>query len=81
MNKNKLIQDIKETLAFAVGIGNSLIMLYIFIKILFLDYVIVAEPSIIILTIEIILSIFGMKFLWDIFHKIKYQENENLRKL
>ena len=59
--------DFKQAWAFAVGIGNSLVMLYLFIKIWFLGEVIVDEPSSLILSLEIVVTMIGIFFLWKIF--------------
>lgn len=69
--RNKFLQDIKEALAFAVGIGNTIMILYFLIKIWFVGYVVIGEPSNIILLIEIIVSLIGVKLLWNMFHKNK----------
>lgn len=62
-----MVQELKKALAFAVGIGQSLIMLYINIKIFFVEKVIVMEPNIYILIAEIFLTALGIYYLWKIF--------------
>lgn len=64
-----IIEDFKQALAFAVGVGNSIIMLWIFLKILIHGEAVVAEPVLVILLTEIVLTIVGIIYLWGIFKK------------
>lgn len=59
--------DVKKSLAFAVGTSNSIVMLYILIKIWIFEEVTVAEPSLIILLSEITLSSIGVYCLFKVF--------------
>lgn len=61
------LEELKKGLAFAVGIGQSLIMLYIYLKIFLVERVIVMEPNIYILAAEFILTVLGAYYLWKIF--------------
>ena len=62
-----ILTGLKQSLAFAVGIGNSLTMLYLFIKILIFKEVIVAEPYVPILLIEIFVTSIGIFYLYILF--------------
>ena len=64
---NKLVVDLKQALAFSVGIGNSLVLLYIFMNIFIYKRVIVEEPILSILVTEIALTVIGTFYLWKIF--------------
>jgi hypothetical protein len=63
----------KQALAFSVGIGNSLVMLYLFFRILIFGSTTLLESSKTILIIEIIVTLVGIWYLWRIFklnHKV-----------
>ena len=64
-----MIKELKHALGFAVTIGSTLVTLYLYIMIYINDEVIVLEPSRLILSIEIIITLAGLYFAWQFWHR------------
>lgn len=66
---NQTIETLKESLGFGVLFTGALLMLSVYARLFFIDYIILSEPNKLILGIETTASLFGIYFGWKYWKK------------